>query len=149
MDFSKLKPEDFPEQRPGASQVECVIEWVLARKGSKAHKAGVYILTRGGPKLIPDLARAACNPDRKPAHCIRLLDVILEIGGPLSTDSYSELCELLYHRSEKVADKVKEVLTTLGPDEPPALLPPELLEQYVEDCRRQVGEVNRLFGLAP
>jgi hypothetical protein len=147
MDLAKLKPTDLPERRPGMTETEWVLEMLLSRKGSKAHKAGRHILLTGGSAAIPLLINAAVMETRKPAHAIRLLELMLEIGGSLSGEDYSRLVELSHHRSEKVSDKAQEVLLTLCPDGPPPLIPPEILKPIIDDCYRQADEVKRRFGL--
>lgn len=148
MDLSKLKPTDVPERRPGMSDTQWAIEWVLARRGSKAHGAGLYILKTGEAAAIPALVEAASQSDRKPAHRVRLLDVILEIGGPLSAEDYSVLRKLLGHRSRKVSDKAEEVLRSLCPDGPPPLIPLEILEPFNAACYRMVDKAKKMLGVA-
>jgi len=148
MDLSKLEPTDVPEKRPGMSDTEWAIEWVLSRRGSKAYKAGVYMFKTGGSVAIPALVEAACESERKPAHRVRLLDVILETGGPLSAEDFSVLLKLLDHRSRKVSDKAREVLRTLCPDGRPPLVPPEILEPFSTACYRHVDKAKKLLGIA-
>jgi hypothetical protein len=118
MDLSKLKPKDLPERRPGMSETDWVLEMVLARKGSKAYKAGMHILTTGGSAAIPVLIKAALARDRKPAHCVRLLDLILQIGQPLSAKDCSRLGTLVIHGSCKACEKMVEVIVALGTEGP-------------------------------
>lgn len=118
MDLSKLKPKDLPERRPGMCETDWVLEMLLARKGSKAHKAGMHILTTGGSAAIPVLISYALARDIKPAHCVRLLDLILQIGEPLSAKHCSSLATLLIHGSSKACEKMVEVIVTLGAEGP-------------------------------
>jgi len=147
MDLSRLKPSDLPERRPGMTEGEWVLEMLVSRKGSKAYKTGRHILLAGGSAALPLLVAAAIDETRKPAHAIRLLELVVEIGGSLSAEDYSRLVGLSHHRSEKVSDKAQEVLVTLCPDGPPPLIPPEILKPILDDCYRQADEVKRRFGL--
>jgi len=148
MDLSKLREKDLPEQRPGMSNTDWIIEWILARKGSKACDAGRHAMLTAGAPAISVLIENASHPNRRPTHRVRLLDMVIEIGGPLAINDYMALLQLVQNSSsKKVAEKAFDVLVTLCPEGPPSIVPKEILEPMVQTYRESTMRLASYLNL--
>ena len=72
------------------------------------------ILTRMGNTAIPLLVREAISTGKRPDHRIRLLEILLVIGGKVSADDWFSLVAASRVYRGRVREKIAQVLMKLG-----------------------------------
>lgn len=107
---------EFPDLPDGDSPFARMIEG-LRRKKVKLNAICADVLVRsqtelGGNVVRPLLIEAAL-PGKRADHRIRILDVVMRIGAPLSVDDFFIVTALTSHPVERVARKAGELMVAL------------------------------------
>lgn len=139
--------EGTTQPPPVTTNLDRLIE-LLGDKDRRLNRFAAGLLVWLGPLAVDVLAEEATKPRRKAEHRVRILEVVLQIGGPLGPKAYRDIATLTEHGAKKVHRKAEEVLQTLSPEGPPPLVPPEVLQPFMETGRRVAAAAAQMLEQA-
>jgi hypothetical protein len=102
------------EQARPTSEFDTVIGW-LADQDERKREAATSILTRLGPPAVTLLVEEASKPGKRAEHCVAILDIVQQIGGPPEPSTIFGLQSLLGHHSTAVREKAEQVIMSFAP----------------------------------
>jgi len=94
-------------------QFELVVKFLGTEDADKLETARQLLLGIG-KSVVPELIDEALSPHRRPAHAVRLLDVVGDIGQPVGVSDWMRLCTGGGSRDPMVRAKCAELIVRLG-----------------------------------
>lgn len=98
---------------PPERRLALMVEF-LATKDRRRKELAVRVLVGMGADALPFLVREAVCPGKLPDHRIRLLDIVLAIGGRVGVEEWFSLLTASAAYRGRVREKIDEVLLKLG-----------------------------------
>ena len=136
-----LKPAfDALLEKPEGEQLRLLIEYVGSQNTQKSALAA-HLLIGAGPGIVPLLIREAFARVKRPAHAVRLLDIVSRIGGPVDADNWMLIAAARALPNKRISDRCSRLLVELGPavaNQPAATRPASERDVLRSSCESTV-----------
>jgi hypothetical protein len=106
------------EQETKGGNFDRMIQWLDGEDEVNRERA-VTILCQLGQPVVELLIQEAMATDKRPAHRLRILDIVQRIGEPLGVGGFLGILPLLQDPTPSIRQKVAEMLVALRPGNSP------------------------------
>jgi len=100
-------------EKPEGEQLRLLIEYVGSQNKQKSALA-THLLVGAGPGVVPLLIRQAFARIKRPAHAVRLLDIVSRIGGPVDATHRMLILSATALPNKRISDRCSRLLVELG-----------------------------------